>query len=76
MMVKPSIKLLEFFRAIATADDAIVRSGKTDVESGGLAKFATAKAQSVSPTMKELAPIGALDVELWVSYWSSVGLFD
>lgn len=71
----PAIKLLEFFRGITEADLAIGRSGHTDAESGGLAKFATVKAQGISPTMKELAQIGTQDVELWVSYWNSVGLF-
>jgi len=72
----PAIKLREFFRAIAAADLAIGHNDHADVESGGLSKFATLKAQSVSPTMRELIPIGARDAELWVSYWSSVGLFD
>ncbi|KAF8219495.1 putative aminoadipate reductase [Tricholoma matsutake] len=71
----PAIKLLEFFRGITEADLAIGRSHHTDAESGGLAKFATVKAQGISSTMKELAQIGTQDVELWVSYWNSVGLF-
>ena len=74
--MKPAIKLLEFFRAISEADLEMSRSGRVDAETGGLATFATDKAQSVSRTMRELVPIGAKDVELWVSYWGSVGLFD
>ena len=75
-MLKPAIKLLEFFRAVSEADLDMSRQGRIDAETGGLATFATDKAQSVSRTIREVAPIGVKDVDLWVSYWSSVGLFD
>ena len=74
--VKPAIKLLETFRAFAEADLAVIRKGDNGLETGGFPKFSTEKTKSVSLTMKELQPIGARDAELWVSYWSSVGLFD
>jgi hypothetical protein len=73
---KPAIKLLEFFRTIAAADRAISSTGRIDVESGGLSRFATAKAEGASLTMRELPPISAQDAERWVRYWNSVGLFD
>ncbi|KAG5350707.1 hypothetical protein C0989_009601 [Termitomyces sp. Mn162] len=58
----PAVKLLEFFRAISKADYAIAEAGRHEVESGGLAKFATAKAQHLSQTMREVRPIGAENV--------------
>ncbi|KNZ79425.1 L-aminoadipate-semialdehyde dehydrogenase large subunit [Termitomyces sp. J132] len=68
----PAVKLLELFRAISQADYAIAEAGRHEVESGGLAKFATAKAQHLSQTMREVRPIGAEDVRRWVSYWRDV----
>ncbi|KAG6900035.1 putative secondary metabolism biosynthetic enzyme, partial [Termitomyces sp. T159_Od127] len=65
----PAVKLLEFFRAISESDHAIAEAGFHEVESGGLAKFATAKAQSLSQTMREVQPIVAQDVDRWVGYW-------
>ncbi|KAG6831500.1 putative NRPS-like protein biosynthetic cluster [Tephrocybe sp. NHM501043] len=72
----PAIKLLEFFRAIAKADQEINKAGRNEVESGGLAKFATLKAQSVSRTMKELQSIAFRDVSRWVNYWRHAGLLE
>ncbi|KAG6847388.1 hypothetical protein H0H93_008505, partial [Arthromyces matolae] len=72
----PAIKLLEFFRAISKADQTITAAGASQAESGGVAKFATAKAQDLSVTMKELEPIVAGDVNRWVDYWRNAGLFD
>ncbi|KAG6838995.1 hypothetical protein C0991_006742, partial [Blastosporella zonata] len=71
----PAIKLLEFFRTISKADQAITEADRNDLESSGLAKFATVKAQSISETMRELKPTSAEDVSRWVSYWRHVGLF-
>ncbi|KNZ74034.1 Linear gramicidin synthase subunit D [Termitomyces sp. J132] len=68
----PAVKLLEFFRTISKADCAIAEAGRHEVESGGLAKFATVKAQHLSETMREVRPIGAEDVRRWVSYWRDV----
>ncbi|KAG6878934.1 putative NRPS-like protein biosynthetic cluster [Termitomyces sp. T32_za158] len=59
----PAVKLLEFFRAIIESDRAIAESGSHEVESGGLTKFATAKAQSLSQTMREVQPISTQDAE-------------
>ncbi|RDB20739.1 Non-canonical non-ribosomal peptide synthetase FUB8 [Hypsizygus marmoreus] len=75
LTTQPAIKLLEFFRAIAHADEEITSASQTEAESGGLARFATAKSQSVSATMKELTPIGAEDAARWVAYWRGVGFF-
>ncbi|KAF5322455.1 hypothetical protein D9619_001794 [Psilocybe cf. subviscida] len=72
----PAIKLLEFFRATANADEAL-RSGQLlGNESGGMADFSTKSAQSVSKTMRDLPSIGAGHVDMWVKYWKSAGLFN
>ncbi|KAG5721421.1 Linear gramicidin synthase subunit D [Termitomyces sp. T112] len=65
----PAVKLLEFFRAFSEADHAIADAGHHEVESGGLPKFTTVKAQRLSQTMREVRPIGVEDVRRWVSYW-------
>ncbi|KAG6878054.1 putative NRPS-like protein biosynthetic cluster [Termitomyces sp. T159_Od127] len=62
----PALKLLEFFRTISKSDHVIV-------ESDGLAKFATGKAQRLSQTMREVQPIVAQDVNRWVGYWRGSG---
>ncbi|KAG6867617.1 hypothetical protein C0993_000498 [Termitomyces sp. T159_Od127] len=69
----PAMKLLGFFRTISESDHVIANSGLHEVESGGLAKFATAKAQSLSQTMREVQPIEAQDVNRWVGYWRCRG---
>ncbi|KAG6877719.1 hypothetical protein C0993_004656 [Termitomyces sp. T159_Od127] len=69
----PAMKLLGFFRTISESDYVIANSGLHEVESGGLAKFATAKAQSLSQTMREVQPIEAQDVNRWVGYWRCCG---
>jgi hypothetical protein len=75
-LLQPAIKLLEFFRATANADEAL-RSGQLlGKESGGMADFSTKSAQSVSQTMRELPSIGAEHVDMWVKYWKSAGLFN
>jgi hypothetical protein len=53
-----------------------VNTNKDKFESGGLAKFDTAKAQEFSRTMRTLSPIGAEDAQHWVTYWKKVGLFN
>jgi len=56
--------------------DVGLRSEETEGhESGGLVDFSTVKAQSISKTMKELAPISSKDADLWIKYWKNVGLF-
>ncbi|KZP17473.1 putative aminoadipate reductase [Athelia psychrophila] len=71
----PAIKLLEFFRGISAADEAMRKSGRTDHE-GGMASLSTSKSQSASKTMAEVQPIGVDDSQRWVDYWISKGFFD
>lgn len=67
------MKLLEFFRVVSESDHAISEAGYREVESGGLAKFATAKAQNLSQTLREMLPIATQDVNRWVGYWRCSG---
>ncbi|TFK33802.1 acetyl-CoA synthetase-like protein [Crucibulum laeve] len=71
----PAIKLLDFFRNMAKAEDDILKEGRIDSESGGLAILRTNKMQSISSTLEELLPICAEDAQRWVAYWKSVGFF-
>ncbi|KAG2093538.1 putative aminoadipate reductase [Suillus discolor] len=72
----PAIKLLNFMRAMAHSDTAIRASGKMDSEAGGLTLFATAVAERVSPTMKELKPLSSADAAQWLDYWMAMGMFE
>lgn len=71
---QPAIKLLEFFRAFSSADEAVRESGRTDLESGALPNLSTEKARVVSQTMRNLAPVGDEDAQRWIAYWVKKGL--
>ncbi|KAG1821535.1 uncharacterized protein BJ212DRAFT_903805 [Suillus subaureus] len=55
----PAIKLLDFMRSMAHSDVAIRASGVMDTEAGCMTLFATAVAERVSPTMKELKELSS-----------------
>ncbi|KAF9000290.1 putative nonribosomal peptide synthetase [Cyathus striatus] len=59
----PAIKLIDFYRGMAEADDRIRISGHISAESGGLATLATEKAQIYSATLSSIR----------ASYWSDAG---
>ncbi|KZT28824.1 putative aminoadipate reductase [Neolentinus lepideus HHB14362 ss-1] len=71
----PAIKLLQFFQSMAQADEAIRASGKTDMEAGGMPRFATQKAQAVSATLRDAPQLGVEDAERWITYWNRKGFF-
>ncbi|KZP19755.1 hypothetical protein FIBSPDRAFT_743463, partial [Athelia psychrophila] len=68
----PSVKILEFFRSMATADAAARESGRADSE-GGITSCITHKSLAASPTMAEVQPIDQGDAQRWVNYWISKG---
>lgn len=74
-LIQPAIKLLEFFRGMSAADEAMRKSGQTDRE-GGMASLSTCKSQAASKTMAEVLPIGVEDAQRWVHYWISKGFFN
>ncbi|KAG1870691.1 putative aminoadipate reductase [Suillus subalutaceus] len=71
----PSIKLLDFMRAMGRSDVVIRASGEMNTEAGGLTLFATAVAERASPTMRELKPLSSADAAQWVDYWVDMGMF-
>ena len=72
---QPAIKLLDFFRGMASADERVRQLGCNDMEVG-LATLSTIKSQATSKAIAEVKPLGAGDAQLWVKYWASRGFFD
>ncbi|GLB33171.1 putative acetyl-CoA synthetase-like protein [Lyophyllum shimeji] len=68
----PAIKLLDFFRSFAQAEDTTKNCDMTRVEAGGLATFSTEKMQRISDLISQLPQIGREDARLWVNYWREV----
>ncbi|KAG1762918.1 hypothetical protein EV702DRAFT_1248408 [Suillus placidus] len=75
LQLQPGIKLLNFMRSMARSDIAIRASGEMGSEAGGVTSFATAVAEHVSPTMKELKSLSSADATQWVDYWVAMGMF-
>ncbi|KAF8835574.1 putative aminoadipate reductase [Paxillus ammoniavirescens] len=71
----PAIKLLNFMRSLAQGDIATRQSDRSDAEAVGFTELATDVARAVSKTMRNLEPLSSSDVERWVDYWESVGMF-
>ncbi|KAG1898169.1 uncharacterized protein F5891DRAFT_956098, partial [Suillus fuscotomentosus] len=71
----PAIKLLNFMRSMAQSDIAIRASREMGSEAGGMTLFATAIAECISPTMKELKSLSSADAAQWVDYWEAMGMF-
>ncbi|KAG2047412.1 putative aminoadipate reductase [Suillus hirtellus] len=71
----PAIKLLNFMRSMTQSDIAIRASGEVGSEAGGMTLFATAVAERVSPTMKDLKLLSSADAAQWVDYWEAMGMF-
>ncbi|KAF8655498.1 hypothetical protein AX16_003028 [Volvariella volvacea WC 439] len=68
----PGIKLRDFYKAFASAD--YIHPNKD--EAGSVTRFATEKAQAVSPAFKRSRVLEKQDAERWIRYWKSVGYFD
>lgn len=45
-------------------------------EAGGLPVTSTNRMQLLSPTLRGAAQIGRLDVQMWLTYWKSIGLLE
>jgi hypothetical protein len=54
----------------------VTSEGRLDIEAGGLTNFSTSKIQNISKAMRDLEPLVPEDVERWVKYWDSTGLFN
>lgn len=66
---QPGVKLLEYYRALVSAEAVAQRAGTDECEAGGLPLFETSKACSVSKTLAGLPPLSAHDARAWVRYW-------
>ncbi|EPQ53300.1 acetyl-CoA synthetase-like protein [Gloeophyllum trabeum ATCC 11539] len=71
----PAIKLLEFFTYIASGDLEAEKKGLREYEMGNWARLATTEAVKACETMKNMPQIGKRDVDMWIDYWISKGLF-
>ncbi|KAG6827401.1 putative NRPS-like protein biosynthetic cluster [Tricholoma furcatifolium] len=66
----PSIKLLDFFRSVARANDEITSCDSPRREAGGLPTFSIeGMLRECRNTMRDLQPISREDALLWVRYW-------
>ncbi|KZT23244.1 acetyl-CoA synthetase-like protein [Neolentinus lepideus HHB14362 ss-1] len=74
--MQPAIKLLPRFQNMAKADEASHASGETDTEAWGMPRFATQKAQAVSPTLRDAPQLDVEDAERWIVYWHRKGFFE
>ncbi|RDB20292.1 Non-canonical non-ribosomal peptide synthetase FUB8 [Hypsizygus marmoreus] len=72
----PAIKLLQFFRGLAQANDEDVRLGTKGEEIGGFPAFATEKMRELSATIRDIDQLGADDARAWVGYWRDAGFFE
>ena len=61
---------------MSAGDLKITSSSRLHSEAGGLANFSTCKMQDISKAMRDLKPLVSEDVERWVKYWDSMGLFN
>ncbi|KAF8320371.1 acetyl-CoA synthetase-like protein [Clavulina sp. PMI_390] len=72
----PGVKLLPFYRGMATGD-AANRQLAAEVcgqrEAFGVVRMATDKMRRVSPTLDRLNAISVKDVQHWIEHWRSVG---
>ena len=65
-LLKPALKLLDFFRGLARAE--LTESG------GAMAlAFDTSRLLRSSPAMRELQPMSENHAKAWVQYWKSKG---
>ncbi|KII85651.1 hypothetical protein PLICRDRAFT_44986 [Plicaturopsis crispa FD-325 SS-3] len=71
----PAIKLLEFFRALSSADALVRTGGQTNVEACGIPTLSTDKMQGISPAIASARSLGKEDARAWVRYWTTKGLF-
>ncbi|KIK64221.1 hypothetical protein GYMLUDRAFT_40511 [Collybiopsis luxurians FD-317 M1] len=69
----PAIKLLQFFKSQARADDALRESGSNTTESAGLTPLSTANVEKLSESTRALEPLDGVLIQKWVRYWVDAG---
>ncbi|KAJ3918426.1 acetyl-CoA synthetase-like protein [Lentinula edodes] len=70
----PAVKIIDFLRDMARADERIGLHQSEHMEAVGLAPLVTTNIQRISPKIATLSPLGKYDAELWVRYWVISGL--
>ncbi|KZV95712.1 acetyl-CoA synthetase-like protein [Exidia glandulosa HHB12029] len=61
----PAMRLLEYYKGIGpTGFDGMAR----------VENISTVKAQVVSPTLRNMAPMSEVDAEKWIAYWKRAGV--
>lgn len=61
----PAMRLLEYYKGIGPKGF----DGMSRVEN-----ISTVKAQVVSPTLRNMAPMSEVDAEKWIAYWKRAGV--
>ncbi|KAF9072482.1 hypothetical protein BDP27DRAFT_1418094 [Rhodocollybia butyracea] len=69
----PAMKLLDFYRLQATADNALRKSEQNTTESVGLTPLSTYNIQRLSERARTLEPLDSFLVQKWVKYWIEAG---
>ncbi|KAF9811531.1 hypothetical protein IEO21_06535 [Rhodonia placenta] len=65
----PAIKLLDFFRSIATLTGRMQDTYAANAEMGGLPLYETTKARALCSALNELCPLAEEDAQKWVLFW-------
>lgn len=69
MTFQPAIKLLDFFRSIATLTGRMQDTYAANAEMGGLPLYETTKARALCSALNELCPLAEEDAQKWVLFW-------
>ncbi|KAF5393844.1 hypothetical protein D9757_000419 [Collybiopsis confluens] len=69
----PAIKLVEFLREQANADDALRQSNQQGTESVGLTTLSTVNVRRLSPRTRDIKSLNNSLIEKWVRYWIKAG---
>ncbi|KIK57240.1 hypothetical protein GYMLUDRAFT_229544 [Collybiopsis luxurians FD-317 M1] len=69
----PAIKLIDFYRAQVTVDEALRKDGLERSESVGLTPLSTKNVERLSERVRNLGPLDEPVIEQWVKYWIAAG---
>ncbi|KXN81584.1 L-aminoadipate-semialdehyde dehydrogenase large subunit [Leucoagaricus sp. SymC.cos] len=71
----PAIKLIEFFREMGQACQAVQPADIDNLEFGGITML-TQNAKELIPTIQTIPSFQGYDARRWVEYWQQVGFFN
>ncbi|KAF5372278.1 hypothetical protein D9757_009652 [Collybiopsis confluens] len=69
----PAIKLVDFYRAQVTVDEALKKDRLEGYESAGLTPLSTKNVERLSERMSKLERLDEPVIEKWVKYWTAAG---